>query len=330
MDRIRAALGERKASYLGYSYGSYLGAVYTSLFPQRSDRVILDSSVNPNNIWYDTWRGFGYAVALRLPDFTTWASKRNDVFGLGSTPAAVENYFFSQAAKLDQEPIELPEILPGLLITGNVFREITRSLLYDDRLFALLALIWQAVGLPAGVAPSASPNPGSLNLQVPVDNQVAVLYSIVCNDIAWSRDLGMYERNTRIERRLFPATAGMPANVWPCVFWANSPVEPPVRIEDNGPRNILILQNLRDPATPWAGAVGMRLAFAHRSTMVTIDAGGHGVYGIRSGPCTDAIATAFLVSGVLPAHDRFCEGPSPEDQATAFAGAQRSPLPGPL
>ena len=322
MDRIRAALGERKANYFGYSYGSYLGAVYTSLFPQTSDRVILDSAVNPNNIWYGVWRGFSLGVALRLPDFTTWAAKRNDVYGLGATPEAVRDTYFRVAAALDREPIPVP----GLIINGNVFREVTRSYLYDDRLFPTLAAIWQELGggtVPADIAAVLR------KLEIPFDNQFAVLYAIACNDIEWSHDIGMYARNSRVDRLVFPITAGMPANIWPCAFWPNRPVEPPVKVTDRGPRNVLILQNLRDPATPWIGGVGMRNALGDRAAFVTVDAGGHGIYGNRSGPCTDAIATTFLVTGALPERDRFCVGPSPEEVGLADSASIRVPS-GPL
>ncbi|GIH06083.1 alpha/beta hydrolase [Rhizocola hellebori] len=316
MDRLRAAMGERKLNYLGYSYGSYLGAVYTSLFPQRSDRIILDSAVNPNNIWYDVWRGFSLGIALRFPDFTAWAAKRNDIYGLGDTPQAVREYYFRSVAALDANPIPTP----GLLLNGNVFREVTRSYLYDDRLFPTLAEVWQAFGTPGSVTPPA--------LQVPVDNQIAVLYAIACNDIAWNRDVQLYARNTAQDRRVWPLTGGMPANLWPCVFWPHRPVEPPVTVDAKGPRNVLVLQNLRDPATPWIGGFGMRTALGSRAAMVTQDAGGHGIYGIRSGPCAAAIATAFLVNGTLPEHDRFCDGPSPEDVSLTAGTPAR--LPGPL
>lgn len=318
MDRIRAALGERKASYLGYSYGTYLGAVFTSLFAERTDRVILDSSVNPNNIWYGAWQNFGLATALRLPDFTTWAAKRNDVYGLGATSGAVRDTYFRMGAALDREPIPTP----GLLINGNILREITRSYLYDDRLFPILAEIWVQLNAATAPADIAALLPG---LEVPVDNQIAVLYAVACNDIEWSHDIQMYQRNSRVSRLVFPVTAGMPANIWPCAFWPNRPVEPPVKVTDKGPRNVLILQNLRDPATPWIGGVGMRNALGGRAAFVSVDAGGHGIYGIRSGPCTDAIATDFLVNGTLPEHDRFCVGPSPEEIGLAAAAPARLP-----
>jgi pimeloyl-ACP methyl ester carboxylesterase len=308
MDRVRAALGESKISYLGYSYGSYLGAIYVSLFPQRTDRIVLDSAVDPTRVWHGVWSSWGEAVALRLPDFTTWAAARDDLYHLGATPDEVERTYYHIAERLDRSPVELP----GFTVNGNVFREQTRSALYDDRTFDDLAEFWQAFSDAAN--PPTSETVTSTRLAEPAaDNALAVLYGIACGDVAWSRDIGRYARDSAANRRAYPATAGMPANLWPCAFWAHRPVEPPVTVTDRGPRNVLILQNLRDPATSWRNGYGLRRALGDRAAFISVDAGGHGIYGIRSGPCTDAITTEFLVSGRLPARDRFCQGPSPED-----------------
>ncbi len=313
MDRIRAALGEPKLSYLGYSYGTYLGVVYTSLFPDRTDRIILDSAVDPSQIWHGIWRQFGPSVALRFPDITGWVAARNDEYGLGTTPATVAETYFATAAALDREPIVTPEIV----VTGNLFREITRSLLYNDRDFPVLAAVWQAFAQETAPAALPALRRATLAAQAPPDNSISVLYAIACDDVAWSRDIDRYAREVAVDRRLFPVTAGMPANVWPCAFWPYRPQEPPVTVTGKGPRNILILQNLRDPSTGWLGAVGLRRTLDRRATMVTQDAGGHGVYGIRSGPCAADIATTFLTTGTLPDRDRFCPGPSPDDLAAA-------------
>jgi pimeloyl-ACP methyl ester carboxylesterase len=325
MDRIRVALGEPRLSYLGYSYGTYMGAVYTSLFPKRSDRMVLDSAIDPNRIWYDFWRTWNTAVALRLPDFTAWAAARDGTYHLGASAKAVERTYFALANTLDANPWNPPD--PGTgPVTGNTFREITRSYLYDDRFFPALAEIWQflteqpaqqqvsealstALRAPQALTPWAVRQAAS----VPIDNEISVAYAIVCDDVAWPRDVSTYRRNVAADRRAWPITAGMPSNVWPCTFWPSRPVEPPVAVTAEGPRNVLILQNLRDPATSWLSGHGMRVALGARAAMVSIDAGGHGVYAIRSGPCTDAIATAFLTTGALPDRDRFCAGPSPED-----------------
>jgi hypothetical protein len=245
----------------------------------------------------------------------------------------VAEVYFATAAALDREPL----VTPDLVLNGNIYRQITRVLLEDDHDFPLLAEVWQAL---APAAPPAARSalrhatpPAALSAlrratpaaQVPVDNSVAVLYAIVCGDVAWWRDVDRYARHVAVDRRLFPITAGMPANVWPCVFWPRRPLEPPVAVTGKGPRNVLIMQNLRDPTTGWAGAFALRRALDRRATMVTQDAGGHGVYGIRSGPCAADIANRFLTIGALPDRDRYCPGPSPDDVAvTSTARPTRS------
>jgi hypothetical protein len=94
---------------------------------------------------------------------------------------------------------------------------------------------------------------------------------------------------------------------------------------------VLILQNLRDPATSWRSGFGLRVALGRRAAFVTQDAGGHNIYGVRSGPCIDRIATAFLTSGTLPDRDRFCPGPTPEDVMNSAPNRTGVPIPvGPL
>jgi pimeloyl-ACP methyl ester carboxylesterase len=317
MDRIRRALGEPKLSYLGYSYGTYLGAVYASLFPQRTDRIILDSAVDPRRVWYDQFRTSSLGFALRLPDFTTWAAARDATYHLGATPSAVTGTYYAVAARLDQQPVTLPD---GSVIAGNLFRLITSTLLEDDRNFPTLADFWQAM---AGTGPPVSPAPrrpmflppADTAPQVPADNLRAAQYAVLCDDVAWPRDITTYARNVTIDRRLFPGTAGAPANLWPCAFWPYRPVEPPVGVTDLGPRNVLILQNLRDPNTPWITGYGLRQALGRRAAMVSVNQGGHGVYLLTNATCANDLATTFLTHGTLPAHDQLCPGQPPPDTA---------------
>jgi len=69
---------------------------------------------------------------------------------------------------------------------------------------------------------------------------------------------------------------------------------------------VLILQNLRDPATPLAGALEMRRALGGRARMVTADQGGHVAYLELTNPCADEITTTFLVTGRRPERDVRC------------------------
>ncbi len=137
MDRIRAALGEQKISYFGLSYGTYLGGVYASLFPDQTDRVVLDSVVGPTGVDVTTARRFAEGMQDRFPDFAKWAAVRDSTYGLGSTPAEVTATFFKLADKLDQHPAS------G--IDGSLFRLGTHSLTYQTLTFPRLAQTWQAL-----------------------------------------------------------------------------------------------------------------------------------------------------------------------------------------
>ena len=315
MDRIRAALGAPKLSYLGVSYGTYLGAVYTTLFPRRSDRIVLDSSVDPRRVWYTFGRSWNEATALRFPDFTAWAAARDATYGLGATPAAVQATYYRLVAGLDRDPITLPT---GLLLDGNLLREVTRSGLYADASFPQLASDWQQVAALLGSSNPAVPpslvaatarlggaaEPGA----VPADNGISVVYGILCDDTAWPRDPSVYAANVATDRLAWPLTNGMPSNIWPCAFWPNRPLEPPVQVTDRGPRDVLLLQNTRDPATSLRSGLGMRAALGRRAAIVVVDEGGHGVYGL--GSCADQVTNDYLAGGPLPRADRTCPAPA--------------------
>jgi hypothetical protein len=102
----------------------------------------------------------------------------------------------------------------------------------------------------------------------------------------------------------------------PCAFWAGRPRQPLVPITSAGPRDILLLDNTRDPATPYFGALGMRAALGRRAAFVTVNQGGHGVYLVAPNTCANDLATAWLVTGALPAADQYCPAsPAADSQA---------------
>jgi pimeloyl-ACP methyl ester carboxylesterase len=82
--------------------------------------------------------------------------------------------------------------------------------------------------------------------------------------------------------------------VWPDL------VEPPVRVGTrNDGANILIVENLRDPATPLPGAREMAAALGHRTRLVTVDQGGHGVY-FGTNDCGNDVINNFFLTGERP------------------------------
>jgi pimeloyl-ACP methyl ester carboxylesterase len=315
MDRIRIALGVQKISYWGQSYGTYLGAVYTTLFPQHTDRMALEGDVDPAKAWSQQTGLWNQGMNDRFPDAARIAAADNAGLGLGSTTAQVTSTFLALAGHLDRTPAAVPGT--KLPLTGALLRAVTYELLLHNDTLTPLTQFWKAAAdLSAHRTPTAADTavlqqvfantpaePG-----VPADNQVSMFMALVCGDVSWPHNAASYAAATAAARAKYPLSDGMPDNVWPCAFWSKAPIEPPIQVTSHGPRDILILQNRRDNATPWEGALGMAKALGSRAGFVGTDNGGHYVYGTGSA-CADQATIAFLTKGTLPAKPLYCPGP---------------------
>ncbi|MFD8706052.1 alpha/beta hydrolase [Kitasatospora sp. NPDC059648] len=301
MDRIRQALGERKLSLWGTSYGTYAGAVYATVFPRRTDRIVLDSNddPDPSRVGRGWLAAFGQGAEDRFPDFAKWAAAPDNPDRIADTPEQVRPLFLDLAARLDAAPLPWPGANPAEL-NGNVLRETMLESLYADAKFPDLARL-----MVAGLGRRPLPAP-VLPPEQAVQNTIAVSVGTLCNDVSWPSDPTGYAEGVAADRAARPLTAGMPVNVMPCAFWPFKPAEPPVRVSDRGPANVLLAQNLRDPATPYRGALRLRAALGDRARMVTVDSGGHDVYLANGNACGDAAVTDFLVTGRRPGGDVLC------------------------
>jgi pimeloyl-ACP methyl ester carboxylesterase len=291
MDRIREALGEPKLSYLGGSYGSYLGAVYATLFPGRGDRIVLDSNLGPGGYDVTAMRLLARGLQDRFPDFAAFAAARPE-YGLGTTPRQVTATFFDLAERLEAKPVR------G--IDGTLFRGLTFDRLYSDASMPSVAEMWQALDTDRPLPPGTPPSMEG------AENSMAARFYVICGDSRWPGTVREYQRDVAVDRLRYPMLGGSAASIGPCAFWPDERVEPPVRIGDRGPSNVLMVQNERDPGTPLAGALKLRQAFGKRATMVTADQGGHGVYPFGRNTCANDAVTAFLVTGQRPARDLAC------------------------
>lgn len=302
IDGIRKALGEERLSYWGVSYGTYSGAVYATMFPERTDRVVLDSNDDPDPRGVArTWLA-NYAVGVedRFPDFARWAAARDGEYDLGADPATVRHTVIELAARLDREPIPWPGANPAEL-NGNVLRDTTLGAFYSDANFPALAGLMKAA-LTSGPLPAPSTPPDAV-----MQNSAAATAATMCNDVEWPGSVPLHQRLVARDKAAHPLTAGMPVNMGPCAFWPYRAAERPVRVTSRGPSNVLLVQNLRDPSTPHSGALEMRKAFGQRARMVSVDSGGHGAYLANGNACGDRTVTEFLVSGRRPAQDTLCD-----------------------
>ncbi|MFJ6852191.1 alpha/beta hydrolase [Streptomyces sp. NPDC091271] len=300
LDRIRAALGEEKTSYLGYSYGTALGAAYASMFPERSDRIVLDSNIGDTHLDRDGMRRYALGMEQSFPDFAKWAAARHDSYGLGRTPAQVRATYLALAERLDKAPVA------GF--DGSLLRLSTFAHLYKKMQYPKLAQQWQTLADGDGTAARRllSQNSAAGGVPSSFDNSLSVFLAVTCNDIKWPENVDTYRSGVAEDRRRYPLLGAATANITPCAFWPHAPAEPPVAIDDDGPRNVLLVQNLRDPATPHLGGKMLRQKFADRSRLLSVDDGGHGAYVLGDNPCALNTATRFLVEGQLPDKDTVC------------------------
>lgn len=302
IDRLRRALGEQKLSAWGSSYGSYVAAVYAQKYPQHTDRWVLDSSGDPDPS--RVARGWLANTAVgaddRFPDFAAWAADpARKELRLARRAEDVRPLFLALAAQLDRAPKQ--STTPGVPLTGNRLRQAMQNALAGNDLFEEVARLVQAARNPAAepVLPAALAGP------LP-DQDASGVMAATCNDVRWPASVPAYRRAVAADRARHPLTAGMPANVSACSFWKDAPAGKPTRITADGPANLLMIQNLRDPYTPYAGALKMRQALGGRARLVTVGHGGHGAYLGNGNACGDRTVTAFLTTGRRPQQDTYC------------------------
>jgi pimeloyl-ACP methyl ester carboxylesterase len=142
LDRIRQVLGEKKISYWGQSYGTYLGAVYRGLFPEHTDRMVLEGNVDPNKVWAQQSATWDKGMAARFPDAARLAAAHNDSLGLGADVAKVTKAYLALAARLDRTPAPVPG--SKMSLNGLTFRQVTYALLLHNETLPTLTQFWKA------------------------------------------------------------------------------------------------------------------------------------------------------------------------------------------
>ncbi|WP_233599046.1 alpha/beta hydrolase [Amycolatopsis sp. WAC 01375] len=294
MDVVRAALGERKISYIGASYGTYLGAVYLQMFGARADRFVLDSSVDPEVFGPGLLRPTAPALDAASRNWAKSAAGQ----GLG------EQTLRDIARAAERRPFKVGKYT----VDGHMVPYLFFAGLYDDRpasqaefATTVRTLRDAAAGLP--VTPSAALN--ALLDGLTTGSGAATDRAgtpVVCADRAASRDPATYYRDIQAHRAAEPLFGPLARNITPCAFWPVAPVEPATRIRNSSPA--LLLGSTGDPATPYAGQLAMRRALAG-SRLVTVE----GVYRhsvfLKGDACVDTAVRDYLLSGALPA-DRTC------------------------
>jgi pimeloyl-ACP methyl ester carboxylesterase len=306
MDILRAVLGDEKLTYVGASYGTFLGATYAELFPERVGRLVLDGALDPSlparRLNQEQTAGFDTAFQAFAKDCVG----RKDCV-LGSTPTRVGENLRAFFARLDARPLRTGDadgrrLGESLATTGVI------AAMYDEGAWPRLRqALSEAVrkGDGAGLLALSDSyferGPGGT-----YSNLMYANAAVNCLDLP-----AAYNSPAEVERALPQFEKASPvfgrALAWSslnCAYWPVRATGGPHRIEAKGAAPIVVVGTTRDPATPyrWARGLASQLSSAR---LLTYDGDGHTAYG-RGSACVDTAINAYLLRGAPPMDGKRC------------------------
>jgi pimeloyl-ACP methyl ester carboxylesterase len=333
LDQLRAAVGDSRLNYLGYSYGTAIGGTYQTLFPSHVGRMILDGSVDLDQEFNQPLRNwFAQVVSLQdALDRFLRACKRDQTacsgFG-GSDPAAA---LADLHAELDQHPIPArggdrvdgDDLLVALIVDAFSVRywgELARALRDgeqgDGTLLRTLANYW------FGRLPDGSTDPG-----------VDANFVIASVDQAWPRRVGPYLgtlRRTYAASRYLWWSGGSTSGYYGNVINGLFPLQPngayrgPFENSSSAPTTVVI-GTTHDSFTPYAGAVATVRQLGN-ARLLTMRGTTHTAYPGES-PCIDRAVNVFFKRGVLPDEGKTCRQRVPFERLPASKAAMAPAYP---
>ncbi|MER0245852.1 alpha/beta hydrolase [Streptomyces sp. HSW2009] len=314
MDTIRSVLGERKTSYYGVSYGADLGAVYSQLFPERVDRIVIDSSTDPAASQYELFQRAGRPLEESLDEWAGWAAGHEAEYRLGSTPAAVRAAVQRVLDHAERRPL----VVDGVRLNAPLLRLVLRQFIqHQEHNPVLASVVRDLMAADAGTLTEPGPELGGMLelLGSPdlADSMVGGAL-FMCGDGGWPAggwptEPATYWRNMQRSRATQPVFGPFANNIIaPCAFWRTKPREAGTPIGNDVP--VLMLQARRDNNVPYEGALALHRKLTG-SRLVTAEIRSHGVFGrgaegLTPVPCADQAVRDYLAGGALPEQDLTC------------------------
>lgn len=298
IDVLRTAIGDAELTYLGFSYGTLLGARYAQQFPSKIRALVLDGALDPvltsREIAIAQAVGFERALDAFFDDCKRQGcafSKHGDI---GKTYDAL-------MAAIDRQPLRAANY-PG------------RTLGPSEALFGVAAGLYsREYGWPVlrqALESAQSQRDGSMLLALfdnlverdetgNYSNSVEAQMAVTCVDNLFSKKPADYDRDAELFAKQAPRFgAALAYGALVCAYWPVPAVTRPgiVRVEDAPP--ILVVGTTRDPATPYDWA--QSLADQMPGVLLTYDGDGHTAYGYGRSSCVDGVVNAYLISLTVP------------------------------
>jgi pimeloyl-ACP methyl ester carboxylesterase len=301
LERLRIALGEQRLTYLGFSYGTFLGATFANLYPTRVRAFVLDGAIDPalppEQADRDQAVGFEHELDALLA--SCQASPGCPLDAGGSATAT----FGRVLARLESGP-PLPAGGGQVLDDGTGFLGLVAGLYSEatwPELEAALADVLAGNGKPLVELADeyAMRRPDGTYA-----NTIEANTAIDCVDRRYPRSVAAYEVQAVLDAKRAPVFGGPVA--WgslPCAFWPVPPTDAPAVLRAQGSPAILVVGTTGDPATPYSWAVALARELAH-GVLLTHEGEGHTAYFDSS--CVRRVVDAYLVSLAVPPAGTVC------------------------
>ncbi len=304
LDMLRAALGDDKLTYLGYSYGTRIGAAYAEAFPEHVGKMILDGAIDPNADPVQAEIDQDTAFQKAFDDFAADCAKDADC-PLGDDPTQAVEVYRSLTWPLVQQPAQTKD---------------PRGLSYTDSLVGTILAMYSPnfwSHLKTGLAELRNGTGDTLLTMADIymrrdrngryDNSTDARVAINCVDKPAITDRETVIETDRRSREAAPFmsygefTGDAPLST--CAFWPVPPTSEPGELSVPGLPPTLVVSVTGDPATPYQA--GVELARQLGGALLTYDGTQHTVV-FQGEQCVDDYATAYLVDGSLPPDGARC------------------------
>ena len=297
LDRVRAAVGDARLTYLGYSYGTSLGAAYLDAFPTRVRAMVLDGGIDPQLTWdallEGQSKGFDRALEAFLADCDrTRCAYRQEVEG--DLLAAFDRL----AAQVDRTPLPATggrTVGPGefaLGVLGGLYSKASGWPAIADALVAAE----RGQGGPMLALSDAYLERGPDGYA----NITEALSSVVCLDRQWPREIEPYlalADRVRADAPRFGPLIALSGSI--CADWPVRPVGAPTRVTAPGSPPVVVIGTTGDPATPYAWSVALADQLS-KGVLITYRGDGHTVYREGSSGCVREVVNRYLLTAAAP------------------------------
>jgi len=304
LDLIRAAVGDDQLTYLGFSYGTLIGALYAERFPDHVRAMALDGAIDPSidleQFRSDQGRGFEHALQAFLADC---AKRTACAFHEGGKSAVA---FDALMASIDQDPIPAPRTGDPRLVGPGLAWSAVLGSLYSESYWPVLAIALE----------QAKDGDGSLMLAISdpfrgrkpngsYSNMQDAYVGNTCLDYPAPVDVKVYAGWARRLTEAAPHFAELVAyNDLVCAFWSVPAQGTPRAISAKGAPPIVVVGTTGDPATPyhWAEALAEQLA---SGVLVTYEGEGH--TGYADSACVQDAVDDYLLELTVPTDGLRCD-----------------------